>query len=144
MKTMGNIETRPVLLFDGGCNLCNKSVRFVMRHERYPKIVFASLQSAYASKLLNGVHAVSPLPDSIVLLENDKILIRSDAALRIAILMGGWTKVFAIFYVIPRFLRDMVYNFIAANRKKVFGTSDHCALLPRADKSRFLDLYEGI
>ncbi|MBS4058811.1 MAG: DUF393 domain-containing protein [Bacteroidetes bacterium] len=141
---MGNIETRPVLFFDGDCNLCNKSVRFVMRHERYPIIVFASLQSAYASKLLNGVHAVSPLPDSIVLLENDKILIRSDAALRIAILMGGWTKVFAIFYVIPRFLRDMVYNFIAANRKKVFGTSEYCALLPGADKSRFLDLYEGI
>ncbi|MDP2238193.1 MAG: DCC1-like thiol-disulfide oxidoreductase family protein [Bacteroidales bacterium] len=144
MKMVHKTENRPVLLFDGDCNLCNKSVRFVMRHEKYPKIVFASLQSDYAAKLLDDVQAVSPLPDSIVLFENDKILLRSDAALRIAILMGGWTKIFAVFYLIPRFLRDAVYNFVASNRKKIFGTSEHCALLPGADKSRFLDFHEGI
>lgn len=137
-----SIEENPVLLFDGDCNLCNKSVRFVLRNEKRPKLTFASLQSDYASNLLASLQHNLPLPDSIVLIENGKVITRSDAALRVAVLMGGWTRVFAFFYVFPRFLRDAAYDFIARNRKKIFGTSVHCGLMPGVDRLRFKDLME--
>jgi predicted DCC family thiol-disulfide oxidoreductase YuxK len=135
-------EENPVLLFDGDCSLCNKSVLFVLRNEKHPKLFFASLQSAYASKLLSTFQHDLPLPDSIVLIEKGKILIRSDAALRLAVLMGGWTRVYAILYVFPRFLRDAVYNFIARNRKKIFGISEYCGMMPEVDKTRFKDIFD--
>jgi len=130
------MDNRPVLFFDGDCSLCNGSVRFILRHERAPELLFASLQSEVARVKLKGIE----LPDSLVLLQGESILLKSDAVLRVCSMLKGWPSWFAKFYFVPKPLRDMVYDLIARMRKPLFGTTMHCAITHSVDRTRFIDL----
>lgn len=130
----------PVLLVDGVCNLCSGAVRFVADHERAPHLRFASLQSVVGRRLLreNGID-----PDvlaSLVLVDAAGAHLRSDAALRLAgELRAPWSWL-RHFRIVPRPLRDAVYDFVARHRYRWFGRQDVC-MLPRADLApRFLDV----
>ncbi len=136
---MGTDHTiKKIILFDGVCNLCSAAVHFVIKRDSKNNFRFASLQSEFAKKLLpkfNHGHEVT----TIVLIDNDKIYFRSDAALEISKGLRGLWPVFFIFKIVPRFLRDFVYDFIAKNRYRWFGKTDAC-WLPSPDlKSRFVD-----
>ena len=127
-----------VILFDGVCNLCNGSVNFIIDRDPDGYFKFASLQSDEAAPLLARHQLKEGYLDSIVLVEGEKVYRNSTAALRVARkLKGGW-PLFSIFLIIPRPLRDLVYNFIARNRYKWFGKSDTCRIPTPELRSRFL------
>ena len=134
-----DIENNPVILFDGVCNLCNGAVQFVIKHDANKQFRFASLQSEFGQKILlkNGFDTESL--KSFILIENNKIYTKSTAALRVAKkLNAGWPLLYG-FIIIPSFIRNGVYNFIAKNRYKWFGKQDAC-WMPTPDlKSRFIN-----
>ncbi len=125
-----------IIFFDGVCNLCNGAVNFVI--DRDPKGLFklAPLQSEIATDYLDEGR-ISKL-DSIVLYEDGKIYEKSTAALRIAKeLNGAWFLLYA-FIIIPPFIRNFLYNFIAKNRYKWFGKRETCRLPSQDIQDRFL------
>jgi len=129
----------PVILFDGVCNLCNSSVQYVIRHDRDAVFKFASLQSDTGQQLLHKYQLPQNNFNSFVLVEDDKVYTRSGAALRVARKLSGIVKLLYGFIIVPAFLRDAVYNFIARNRYKWFGKKDTCMIPTPALKSRFLN-----
>lgn len=127
----------PVILFDGVCNLCNSSVQWIIRRDGRARFRFASLQSSYAQNLplLQGL----VLPDSLVLIADGKVYVKSSAALRIAGLLGFPWLLLKGGLIIPRFIRDAVYDFIARNRYRWFGKQEFCMMPSPELKSRFID-----
>lgn len=131
-------DTKALILFDGVCNLCNSSVQFILLHDERAYFQFASLQSAFASEILTRHGLKTSNFDSIVLIKNNQVYQRSDAALLIAKQLSGAWKILCIFLIIPRFIRDAVYNFVAKNRYRWFGKKSEC-MLPKPEwKERFL------
>lgn len=130
----------PILYFDGVCNLCNASVQYVIRKDKKEVFRFASLQSRAGEQILHRYREKHTIvPDSILLWHKDKIYVQSDAALHTLILFGGIYKLAVILLVIPRFIRDAVYNFVAKNRYKWFGKKDTCMVPAKELLHRFLD-----
>ena len=128
-----------IILFDGVCNLCNASVQFVIKRDKKRLFRYAALQGDTAQKLLANSNSPGLDLNSVVLVENGKVYDRSTAALRIARhLSGGWPLFYA-FIIVPKFLRDGVYNFIAKNRYKWFGKQESCMIPTPELKSLFLD-----
>jgi len=129
----------PVILFDGLCNLCQGSVQFVLRHDKKNEFLFASLQSSIAEHLLFPFTGNLPKPDSFILLDNGQMYTRSTAALRVCRRLNSFFPLLYGFIIIPRFIRDAVYQLVAANRYKWFGKKEAC-WIPTAELSaRFLD-----
>ncbi len=132
-------SNRPILFFDGVCNLCNASVNFVLKKDKKKQFLFASLQSDVARKIL--LHKNQKINmDSIVLLKDDMVYTKSDAALLIFKEFGFPYNIMAVFKVIPKTIRDRVYDFIAKNRYKWFGKKDTCMVPSNDVLERFLDL----
>ena len=126
------------MLFDGVCNLCNSSVQFILLNDRTGRLNFASLQSDVAKEWLETHWRGSNLPDSVILIEDGNVYAKSDAALRIARHLKFPYPLLALFSLIPRALRDAIYDWIARNRYRWFGRQDQC-MMPRPEwKSRFL------
>ncbi len=129
---------KAIVLFDGVCNLCNASIRFIIQHDKKNHFLFASLQSEKGKELLTMAGAKEPYDNSIVLLENEIIYKRSSAALRITRHLNGGYFLLYTLLLVPTFLRDAVYNLIARNRYKWFGKKDTCMVPSNAVKERFL------
>jgi predicted DCC family thiol-disulfide oxidoreductase YuxK len=127
-----------VVLFDGVCNLCNGAVRFIIDRDPAGRFRFASLQSLAAREVLGAATVEEPLPDSIVLVERDRVTTRSTAALQIARrLQFPWPLLYA-FIVVPRRLRDAVYDVVARNRYRWFGRREVCMVPTPGMMVRFL------
>jgi len=127
-----------IILFDGVCNLCSASVRFVIKRDSKKIFRFASLQSEFAKKIILA-NNISDSIRTIVLLKGNKTYLRSDAALEISKDLNGLWPLLYFFKIIPQFVRDAVYNFISQHRYKWFGKTDEC-WLPTPDLSaRFVD-----
>ncbi|MGV3503323.1 MAG: thiol-disulfide oxidoreductase DCC family protein [Adhaeribacter sp.] len=127
-----------IILFDGVCNLCNGFVQFVIRQDHAQRFRFASLQSDKARELLQGQPGAGHSLDSVVLIENGRHYRQSTAALRILRhLSGGWPLLYGL-VVVPAFVRDRVYAWVAGNRYRWFGQRDACMLPTPELKARFL------
>ena len=130
----------PVVLFDGVCNLCNGSVQFIIDHDQAGVFRFAPLQSDIAATMLASLghaHDRATL-DSVILVEEDHVYERSDAALRIARRLSfPWSLVYPSI-VVPRFARDGVYRVIAKNRYRWFGHTPQCRVPTPELRARFL------
>jgi len=137
---MSSVTEPPILLYDGVCNLCHGAVQFVLKHEREPMVRFGSLQSAIGRELLVR-HGFDPdALDSLVLIVEDRAFSKSTAVLRLTpYLRAPWSWL-GVFRVVPRALRDWMYDRVAASRYRVFGRKDAC-MLPTGDAppDRFLD-----
>ena len=120
------ISRQPLILFDGECNLCNYSVRFLIRHNRSANLSFASLQSKSGAEILafygDSAHPI----DSIVLVENNLVYVESSAAVKIAVHLDFPWCMLKVFAILPTRFLDIVYRFIARNRYKWFGENTHC------------------
>lgn len=127
-----------IVLFDGVCNLCNASVNYIIDHDPADRFRFASLQSEVGRELAiqHGIDANELA--SMVLIEEGQAYIRSTAALRVCRRLRGPAKLLWPFIVVPAFLRDPFYKFIASRRYKWFGKRDACRLPTEADRARFL------
>lgn len=131
-------ERGAVVLFDGVCNLCNGSVQFIVRRDPYGYFRFASLQSEPGRSLLRE-HGLDPADlFSVILVEDGKVYARSDAALRIARRLSGVWRAAGALRVLPRSLRDRVYDLVARNRYRWFGRRDACMVPTPELRERFL------
>ncbi|MCA1801162.1 MAG: thiol-disulfide oxidoreductase DCC family protein [Rhodothermaceae bacterium] len=128
----------PVIFFDGVCNLCNAAVNFIIDRDKNRMFRFAALQSETGSAFLRRHNMDENSYDTFILDEGDTCYTRSDAALRITRqLDGAWPLLYG-FIIIPRFLRDAVYRYIAGNRYRWFGRSEQCRVPTPELKELFL------
>jgi predicted DCC family thiol-disulfide oxidoreductase YuxK len=133
------IRKRKIILFDGICNLCNGSVIFILKREKDPVFQFASVQSEAGKQLLEWCSLPSNYSQAVVYIENGKVHLGSTAALRIGQnLIFPWSLLTSGAFVIPKFIRDWVYNQIAQHRYQWFGKKDLCRLPTESLKARFL------
>jgi predicted DCC family thiol-disulfide oxidoreductase YuxK len=128
----------PVIFFDGLCNLCSKAVQFTIERDHKNIFRFASLQSDYAKEKLAPFHIEPTANNSFVLLEDGKVYERSTAALRVAKKLNGFWPLLYGFMIVPRFIRDAVYNYVAKNRYKWFGKEESCWVPTPELKEKFL------
>lgn len=133
------MNNKPIILFDGVCNLCNTSVQYVIKHDKRAFFTFASLQGETGQQLLKKYGLTDNDLNSFVLIINNKVVTRSAAALTVARNLGGIIKLLYGFMIIPAFIRDAVYNIIAKNRYKWFGKRDSCMIPSPELSSRFLN-----
>lgn len=132
------METQPVILFDGICNFCNGAVNFTIKRDRKKQIRFAPLQSEAGQKLLKQYNLPANHFESFVFIENKKVLTKSTAALSVCkYLNAAWPLCFGLI-IIPAFLRNAVYDFIARNRYKWFGSKDACMVPTPDSRAMFL------
>ncbi|MDT7779637.1 MAG: hypothetical protein QOC99_2149 [Acidobacteriota bacterium] len=135
----------PIMLYDGVCGFCNKSVQLILDHDRRGTMRFAALQSDYGLAVIER-HPSLRSVDSVVFVEHspgandERVYVRSGAALKIASYLGGLWKVFLLAKVIPRPARDYLYDLFARNRYRFFGKYDSCMLPPVEVRSRFIDV----
>ena len=133
----GEVDGR-VVLFDGECNLCHGTVRFVIRRDPRARFRFASLQSGPGRRIARRHGIVGVTLESMLLLEDGRLYGRSTAALRVARrLRWPWPLLYG-FIVVPRPVRDAVYDFIGARRYRWFGRRDHCEISEPGESRRFL------
>jgi predicted DCC family thiol-disulfide oxidoreductase YuxK len=140
MGALGSLkEPETIILFDGVCNLCSGSVQFIIKRDPEAYFKFASLQSDFGQQQLQKFGLSQTSFHSIILIRGEKFYQRSDAALEIVRkLPGAWPVLYG-FKILPRFLRDAVYNLIGSNRYKIFGKKDACWIPTPELKSRFKD-----
>jgi predicted DCC family thiol-disulfide oxidoreductase YuxK len=140
MAMNSSLPRTPLLLFDGECGLCTSSVRFILKRDRTGELRFASLQSDVGRRLLSE-RGMDPEELSTLVLvdERGEVALRSTAALRVASahMRFPW-RLAGVFLIVPRFLRDAVYRFVAKNRIKWFGTADACELPAPGQAERFI------
>jgi predicted DCC family thiol-disulfide oxidoreductase YuxK len=136
---MNNIlKNKTILLFDGYCNLCHSSVQFVLKHEKNQELYFTSLQSPIGIEILNH-YSINPKEiDSLVLIEKNKAYTKSSAALRLGKYLKGFYSLGYIFIIVPSFIRNWVYDYIAKNRYKWYGKQDSCIVPDENLAKRFL------
>lgn len=135
---MNSSNTHKIILFDGVCNLCNSSINFVIKRDKKNLFQFATLQEQPGQALLKKYNINTLDTDSIILIANNKAYVKSTAALHIAKdLKGGWPLLYG-FMIIPTFVRNWVYDFVARNRYNWYGKKDSCMIPSPALKDKFL------
>lgn len=127
-----------LILFDDMCNFCNFWVDFIIDRDRNKHFRFASLHSNVAQKILKEKNLDLLNSDTIVLVLNDIVFTKSSAALHIAKRLDGIWKLVYVFSIVPKPMRDLVYDLIARNRYKWFGKRDSCRIPIYEDRDRFL------
>ena len=133
------MNEQPVILFDGVCNFCNGAVNFVIKRDKKGRILFAALQSDTGKKLLNQYALTINAMESFVFIERGKPYNRSTAALRVCRYLSAlWPLCYGA-VIVPKFLRDGIYNWIAKNRYKWFGVRQECMIPKPEIKERFLN-----
>jgi len=131
-------ENMPILIFDGTCVMCNGFSAFVLKHDQSQSIHFISLQDERVGNIVKRFSQTTNPVDSVIFLNDGKLHIESNAALAILKKMGGMWKLFYVFKLVPRFIRDAVYKFIARNRKRWFGVAESCFIPEEKYKKRIL------
>ncbi len=132
-----------IIFFDGVCNLCNRSVQLVFRHDPKGKFLLAPLQSAKSKIFLKHVNRQNENIDSIVLYDRGKVLVKSSAVLQISRSMSGLYPLLAVFMIVPRVIRDRIYDWISRNRYHWFGKRDRCMVPSEKQMQRFIFLQES-
>jgi predicted DCC family thiol-disulfide oxidoreductase YuxK len=139
VETPWGTDVGPVVLFDGVCNLCSWSVNFIIDRDPGARFRFAPLQSAEGRRLLARFGLPAEPITSMVLVEQDRCFTRSTAALRIARNLGGAWPLAYVFMLVPRPVRDVIYDWVARHRYRWFGRSDACRVPTPELRSRFLE-----
>jgi len=129
-----------IVVFDGVCNLCEPLVRFLISKDRHGKLYFVSFQ--ILKEMSIKISSAHDDPDSIIVFTRGKKYERSAAVLRIAALMPGFWKLLYVFVLIPRFLRDPLYRYVAENRYKWYGHKAKCTFSESSNKSRIPEKVE--
>lgn len=128
-----------IVLFDGYCNLCSKSVQFIIKRDKKDKFRFASLQEPVGKELKSICDEVKQKEDSIILIENGKCYSQSTAALRISKSLNAlWPLAYGLI-ILPKFVRNSVYSVVAKNRYNWFGKMESCMVPTKELKNKFID-----
>lgn len=133
------MEMARVIFFDGVCNLCNASVQFVIEHDKENYFKYSALQGDFAKEILPKFNINPSHFNSILLVENGTLYTKSSAALRVAKKLNGFWPLLYGFIVVPKFIRDWVYDIIARNRYKWWGKKESCWVPTPALRAKFYD-----
>lgn len=138
MLTLYYMSQQPIILFDGVCNFCNSAVNFVIKRNAKANILFAPMQSDAGQKILRQYNLPASDMQSFVFVDKGKAYRQSTAALKVCrYLRGLWPICYGLI-IVPRFIRDGIYNWIAKNRYKWFGVRQECMIPLPEVKQRFL------
>jgi predicted DCC family thiol-disulfide oxidoreductase YuxK len=131
------METKPIILYDGTCNLCYRSINFIIHHDIDGLFHLVPLQSEEGNRLLaeHGIKIESL--ESVILVEDSRLLSKSEAIIRVSQYLPGWWPVLSIFSLFPKTLRDAVYDHIACNRYNWFGRHTSCPLPQDGEQDKF-------
>ncbi len=132
------MQDKKIIVFDGVCILCNSFVQFILKKDKRKQFYFTTAQSDFVKEQLKPNPMNANAMDSVLYVKNGKVFTESTAALNIFSDLGGMWKLLSIFKLIPPFIRNAVYRFIAKSRYRVFGMLDTCMMPPSEWKSRFL------
>ena len=132
-------KNKPLILFDGVCNLCNWSVQFILKRDKNKKFLFAPLQGKKGQEILQKFNLPANYLNSFILAEGGKIYTRSTAALRMLKILGRGWNIFYAFIIIPPFIRNGAYNLIAKYRYKWFGKREQCMVPGPEVRERFIE-----
>ncbi|MBZ9648473.1 thiol-disulfide oxidoreductase DCC family protein [Sphingobium sp. 3R8] len=131
-------DTHPIILFDAQCVLCSANAQFILTHDRARRYRLASMQSAVGEELFRS-HGVDPTdPDTILVIDGDKVLRDSDAVISIYVGLGWPWRIAGVAGYIPRRLRDTIYRWVARNRYRIFGKRQSCWIPRTEDADRLL------
>ena len=131
---------KQLILFDGVCNLCNSSINYVIKHDKENVFMFAPLQSQTGEEIIMKFNLDTSITDSILLYSQEKGLkIKSTAAIVIASKLGFPRNILSLFLIIPAFIRNWVYDYVANNRYKWYGKKDACMIPTPELKAKFLE-----
>ena len=138
-----NLADGPILLYDGVCGFCNKTVQTIIDSDKKGLLKFAALQSEFGETVV-ARHAELQHIDSVVWVQKDpagqeKVFIRSRAGLKVMSYLGGAWKLFLIFHIVPAPIRDIFYNLFAKYRYRFFGKYDTCMLPDPKVRARFIE-----
>lgn len=132
-------KNKKIILFDGVCNLCNASVQFVIKHDKKDIFRFVALQSDLGKEIIKHIGIDQKNIDSVILYEPGvAYYYKSSAALEIAKHLGGFFNFATLFRIIPAFLRNPIYDYIAKNRYEWYGKNESCMIPTPELKSKFL------
>jgi len=137
-SNLKNID-RPIVFFDGVCNLCNFWVRFIIKRDPHKKFYFASLQSKAGRAILQAIGLPDGELNTMIFLEGDQCFLKSSAGLHIAKAMGGWWRLAYLFIIIPESIRNIFYHVISKYRYRWFGKKETCMIPTPELQDRFLD-----
>jgi predicted DCC family thiol-disulfide oxidoreductase YuxK len=126
-----------IVLFDGECNFCDRSVQFIINRDKEALFKFTSLQSDVGQEITRKYQVPGDI-DSIILVRDDKYYVKSAAALQISKHFSGGWKLLFILSIVPRPIRDYFYDILAKNRYKWFGKNDRCMIPSPEIRNRFL------
>ena len=132
------MQDKKIILFDGVCNLCNGAVVFIIKRDKKDVFRFAALQSEIGEKLLRKYQIDPEKTDSIILVADNNAFAKAGAALRIAQQLSGLWPALAILRIVPRFISNAVYDWIASNRYQWFGKKESCMIPTPELKAKFL------
>jgi predicted DCC family thiol-disulfide oxidoreductase YuxK len=133
-------KNKQLILFDGVCNLCNSSINYVIKHDKNNIFMFAPLQGDAGKKIIQKYNLDTSKTDSIILYKEGKgIVYKSTAALKISSKLGFPINLLSGFLIIPTFIRNWVYDYIAKNRYKWYGKREKCMIPTPELKSKFLN-----
>ena len=133
------MNNQKVILFDGICNLCNRYVQFVIKHDKKNMYKFASLQSTLGSGILRRFALPENNFKTILLVEDNKLFTKSTAILRVAKNLNGIYKAAAILFVIPKPVRDFFYMLVSKNRHRFFKMKNSCLFPYAVLKEKFIE-----
>ena len=128
---------QPLFVFDGVCVLCSTGASFLMRHDSEARVQFASAQSELGSAIFRKLG--KPIDESYLLIDDEGCHTKTDGYFQLARILGGWWRIGLIFRIIPRPVRDWLYDRVAANRYRWFGKTAYCALLSADQRSRLVE-----
>lgn len=130
---------KKIILFDGVCNLCDATVQFIIKRDKKDIFRFVALQSDLGEKIINHIGIDRTKTDSIILYEPGTAYYhKAEAAIKIAVYLGGFFTLMNIFSILPKFISNSVYDYIAKNRYKWYGKKEECMIPTPEMKAKFL------
>ncbi|MBK9256270.1 MAG: DUF393 domain-containing protein [Saprospiraceae bacterium] len=131
-------EQRPIIFYDGLCNVCHYLVQFILKYDRKGVFLFSPLQSDAGQSVLKNL-SLKLEPETVILLDEGKYYTHSDAVIQIFNLLRGIFRILKVFRVIPKSWRDALYIRFSKSRYRIFGKKDQCILPSDVQKERFLE-----
>ena len=128
-----------IIFFDGMCNMCNSFVNLIIVIDKKKKFLFSPISGKKGQEIVKLYELNNKKIDSIILLSNNEIKVKSDAAIQIITSLNIFFKVFFIFKIIPKIFLDFIYDFIAKNRYRYFGKRNSCSIPKKEHLSRFIE-----
>jgi len=128
----------PIILFDGVCNFCNRTINIILKYDKDAYFQLAPSQSNAAMGIMQQFGLEQQAITSVILIDNEKVYTKTDAVIQIANRLSGWPSLFRLLKFIPKSIRNFGYDLIAKNRYTLFGKRDQCMIPASSARNRFL------